>query len=111
LLGFAMEQAIAWRFGAGAAVDAYVAALVIPAIISGVVGGALSTAFLPVYSEWRNCRLSNTRRPRRARRQKGLCRSLSGQPAGLAALTGPRFGRSLGVARANRAPFTPCKTR
>lgn len=61
LLGFAREQAIAWRFGAGAAVDAYVAALVIPAIISGVVGGALSTAFLPVYSEWRNCRLSSTR--------------------------------------------------
>jgi len=54
LLGFAREQAIAWRFGAGAAVDAYVAALVIPTIISGVVGGALSTAFLPVYSEWRN---------------------------------------------------------
>ena len=54
LLGFAREQAIAWRFGAGAAVDAYVAALAIPTLISGVVGGALSTAFLPVYSEARN---------------------------------------------------------
>jgi len=54
LLGFAREQAIAWRFGAGAAVDTYVAALAIPTLISGVVGGALSTAFLPVYSEARN---------------------------------------------------------
>jgi len=30
LLGFVREQVIAWRFGASAAVDSYVAALLIP---------------------------------------------------------------------------------
>ncbi|MBS3938725.1 MAG: murein biosynthesis integral membrane protein MurJ [Peptococcaceae bacterium] len=51
LLGFVREQVIAWRFGAGAAVDSYVAALLVPQLLAGIVGGALSTAFLPVYSE------------------------------------------------------------
>jgi len=49
-LGFIREQVIAWRFGAGATVDAYVAALFIPQLLAGVIGGILPTAFLPVYS-------------------------------------------------------------
>lgn len=50
LLGFVREQAIAWRFGASAAVDTYVAALVVPQLLAGIIGGAIATSFLPVYS-------------------------------------------------------------
>lgn len=50
LLGFVREQVIAWRFGAGAAVDSYVAALLIPQVVAGLVGGTIAIAFLPVYS-------------------------------------------------------------
>jgi putative peptidoglycan lipid II flippase len=53
LLGFVREQAIAWRFGIGAEVDAYVAAMAIPQILAGIIGGLLATTFLPVYSEER----------------------------------------------------------
>lgn len=53
-LGFIREQVIAWRFGAGATVDAYVAALFIPQLLAGIIGGILPTAFLPVYSEDRD---------------------------------------------------------
>jgi len=53
LLGFVREQAIAWRFGIGAEVDSYVAAMVIPQILAGIIGGLLATTFLPVYSEER----------------------------------------------------------
>ncbi|MBS3949446.1 MAG: murein biosynthesis integral membrane protein MurJ [Peptococcaceae bacterium] len=50
ILGFAREQVIAWRFGASALVDSYVAALVIPTVLSGILGGAIAVAFLPVFS-------------------------------------------------------------
>ncbi len=53
LLGFAREQAIAWRFGIGPEVDAYVAAMSIPQILAGIIGGLLATTFLPIYSEER----------------------------------------------------------
>ena len=53
ILGFAREQVIAWRFGASALVDSYVAALVIPTVLSGILGGAIAVAFLPVFSEER----------------------------------------------------------
>ena len=54
LLGFVREQVIAWRFGIGAEVDAYVAAMVIPQILAGSMLGLLATSFLPVYSEERS---------------------------------------------------------
>ncbi len=50
LLGFFREQAIAWRFGAGAGVDAYVAAMAVPQILNGIITAALAATFLPVYS-------------------------------------------------------------
>jgi len=53
-LGFIREQVIAWRFGAGATVDAYVAAMFIPQLLAGIIGGILPIAFLPVYSEDRD---------------------------------------------------------
>ncbi|MBT9134121.1 MAG: putative lipid II flippase MurJ [Firmicutes bacterium] len=53
LLGFVREQAIAWRFGIGTEVDAYVAAMAVPQILAGIIGGLLATTFLPIYSEER----------------------------------------------------------
>ena len=50
LIGFVREQVIAWRFGASAAVDSYVAALLVPQVVAGLIGGAVAVAFLPVYS-------------------------------------------------------------
>lgn len=50
ILGFVREQVIAWRFGASASVDSYVAALVVPTLLSGIIGGAIAVAFLPVFS-------------------------------------------------------------
>jgi putative peptidoglycan lipid II flippase len=50
VLGFAREQAIAWRFGASAGVDSYVAALAIPQLLAGLLGGAIAVSFLPVYT-------------------------------------------------------------
>ena len=48
ILGFVREQVIAWRFGASALVDSYVAAWAVPTILSGIIGGAIAVAFLPV---------------------------------------------------------------
>jgi len=53
LLGFVREQAIAWRFGATALVDAYVVAMLVPQLLAGLIGGAIATSFLPVYSSER----------------------------------------------------------
>ena len=53
LLGFLREMVIAWRFGAGAGVDAYVAAMAVPQILVGIITGALGATFLPVYSSER----------------------------------------------------------
>src|SRR5690606_3591830 len=50
ILGFVREQVIAWRFGASAMVDSYVAALVVPTLLSGIIGGAIAVAFMPVFS-------------------------------------------------------------
>ena len=50
ILGFVREQVIAWRFGASALVDSYVAAWAVPTILSGIIGGAIAVAFLPVFS-------------------------------------------------------------
>ncbi len=54
MLGFVREQVIAWRFGATAGVDSYVAALSVPQILATIVGGAIASAFLPVYTAERS---------------------------------------------------------
>ncbi len=51
LLGYAREALLAYRVGAGAATDAYYAAFQIPDLLNYLLaGGALSIAFLPLYT-------------------------------------------------------------
>ncbi len=52
LLGFAREQAIAGLFGATRMTDAYVTAFTLPQMIAGLIGGAVSSALLPVFSRY-----------------------------------------------------------
>lgn len=49
LLGFIREQVIASLFGATGLTDAYFSAWAIPLLLVGLFGGAISTAFLPVF--------------------------------------------------------------
>jgi putative peptidoglycan lipid II flippase len=52
LLGYARDAMIAWYFGAGFQSDAFLAAFRIPNIFRRLVGeGALSSAFVPVFTE------------------------------------------------------------
>ncbi|MBI4516323.1 MAG: murein biosynthesis integral membrane protein MurJ [Deltaproteobacteria bacterium] len=51
VLGYAREMVLAYRAGAGAATDAYYAAFQLPDLLNYLlVGGALSIAFLPLYT-------------------------------------------------------------
>jgi len=50
-LGFIREMSIASVFGAKTITDAYVVAQVLPATLAGLVGGALTTVFIPVFLE------------------------------------------------------------
>lgn len=51
VLGYAREALLAWRAGAGPATDAYYAAFQIPDLLNYLLaGGALSIAFLPLYT-------------------------------------------------------------
>src|SRR5262249_56166141 len=51
VLGYAREALLAYRVGAGAATDAYYAAFQIPDLLNYLLaGGALSIAFLPLYT-------------------------------------------------------------
>jgi putative peptidoglycan lipid II flippase len=51
LFGYAREALLAYRLGAGAATDAYYAAFQIPDLLNYLLaGGALSIAFLPIYT-------------------------------------------------------------
>lgn len=50
LLGFVREQVIAARFGTSMATDAYLMAFTIPNLIYVIIGGALATAFIPVFT-------------------------------------------------------------
>lgn len=52
LLGFGREVALAAVFGASAVTDAYLVALVIPAVFFGIVGSAITTVGIPVFSEY-----------------------------------------------------------
>jgi len=51
VLGFVREMSIASVFGAKTITDAYVVAQVLPATLAGLVGGALTTVFIPVFLE------------------------------------------------------------
>ncbi len=51
LLGFAREATLASSFGASAATDAYLVAMVIPAILFGLVGNVITTVGIPLFSE------------------------------------------------------------
>jgi putative peptidoglycan lipid II flippase len=53
ILGFLREVAIASTFGARAITDAYLVAQVLPVTLAGLVGGALTTVFIPVFLEER----------------------------------------------------------
>ncbi|WP_166825523.1 murein biosynthesis integral membrane protein MurJ [Thalassoroseus pseudoceratinae] len=50
-LQFCLQLFVAWFYGAGQDVDAYVAAMTMPAIISAVLCGPLPSAFVPVFAE------------------------------------------------------------
>jgi putative peptidoglycan lipid II flippase len=53
LLGFVRERAVADIFGRSAATDAYYAAFAIPDLMYYLlIGGALSSAFIPVFTEY-----------------------------------------------------------
>lgn len=51
VLGFFREVVIASTFGAKAITDAYLVAQVLPLTLAGLVGGALTTVFIPVFLE------------------------------------------------------------
>ncbi|NLB18305.1 MAG: murein biosynthesis integral membrane protein MurJ, partial [Syntrophomonadaceae bacterium] len=51
LLGFVREQVIAANFGTSMATDAYLMAFTIPNLIYVIIGGALATAFIPVFTD------------------------------------------------------------
>lgn len=52
LLGFLREVVLAKYFGATAATDAYLVAMVIPAILVGALIGAISITFIPILAEY-----------------------------------------------------------
>lgn len=54
LLGFVRETVIAYKFGATSLTDAYLVALVIPNIFSSFIAGAISVAFIPIFTEHMN---------------------------------------------------------
>lgn len=53
MLGFGREVVLASQFGASAQSDAYIVAMTIPTIIFTSIGSAISTTFIPLYSEIR----------------------------------------------------------
>lgn len=52
-VGFLKTLLVAYYFGVGAELDGYYLALVVPALLAGVVGGALQTGFFPVHARLR----------------------------------------------------------
>jgi putative peptidoglycan lipid II flippase len=53
VLGFVREMVIADMFGATAETDAFLVAFIIPGILASLVGGAITGAFIPVFTEYR----------------------------------------------------------
>ncbi len=54
-LGLGREAAIAYRFGATGATDAFLVAFIIPSMFYGVVGMALATVIVPLFAEYVAC--------------------------------------------------------
>ena len=80
LLGFVRTAVLAGQFGAGAALDTFVAAQRIPEIIFALVaGGALGSSFIPIYAKYRQ------QNPQQAWRLASAVMTLT---AGAAALLG-----------------------
>lgn len=52
-VGFLKTLLVAYYFGVGAELDGYYLALVVPALLAGMVGGALQTGFFPVHARLR----------------------------------------------------------
>ncbi len=52
IMGFGREQLIAWFFGATGLTDAYLVALAIPTVLTGLISNPVSTAFLPVFASY-----------------------------------------------------------
>ncbi|MCS7202575.1 MAG: murein biosynthesis integral membrane protein MurJ [Dictyoglomus sp.] len=53
ILGFLREMMIAAFFGARKFTDSFVVAQAVPGILAGLVSGALSSVFIPLYAEWK----------------------------------------------------------
>lgn len=53
ILGFLREMMIAAFFGARKFTDSFVVAQAVPSILAGLVSGAISSVFIPLYAEWR----------------------------------------------------------
>lgn len=53
LLGFVRETVIAYYFGATAATDAYLVAHIFPTLLSSLAVGAIASALIPVFTEYR----------------------------------------------------------
>lgn len=51
LLGFVREQVIAAKYGTSIYTDAYVVSLILPNLIYVVIGGAIATTFIPVFTD------------------------------------------------------------
>lgn len=56
VIGFFREMMIAAFFGAKKFTDSFVVAQAIPGVLSGLVAGALSSVFVPLYAEWKEKR-------------------------------------------------------
>lgn len=54
IMGFVREQLIAWFFGATGPTDAYMVALAIPTVLSGLISDPICTSFLPVFTTYLN---------------------------------------------------------
>ncbi|OAT80346.1 murein biosynthesis integral membrane protein MurJ [Desulfotomaculum copahuensis] len=52
IMGYAREAALASGFGAGASTDAYLVAVIVPALLFGMVGSAITTVAIPIFSEY-----------------------------------------------------------
>ena len=52
ILGFGREAVLAAAFGASAATDAYLVALIIPVLLFGLVGNTITTVGIPFFSEY-----------------------------------------------------------
>ncbi|NPV90675.1 MAG: murein biosynthesis integral membrane protein MurJ [Firmicutes bacterium] len=52
LLGYVREAVIAYQFGTSASYDAFLVAYSVPAVLFFIINGALTTAVIPVYSQY-----------------------------------------------------------